>query len=223
MTRESAMQFDQQNKTEAAGSEHPLVGSRSRSDHPVKRWAVVGGGLLGMRLAHGLAKSGHRVTLLENAPQLGGLAAAWRLGDVVWDRHYHVTLLSDSHLRSLLDELGLEQEIEWVQTKTGFYTDGSLHSMSNTLEFLRFPPLGMIDKARLGATIFYASRITNWKRLERIPVAKWLRRWSGRRTYERIWLPLLRSKLGESYRNTSAAFIWATIARMYAASAPPLI
>jgi protoporphyrinogen oxidase len=30
-------------------------------------------------------------------------------------------------------------------------------------------------------------------------------------------LPLLRSKLGESYKITSAAFIWATIARMYAA------
>src|SRR5262249_6957224 len=37
------------------------------------------------------------------------------------------------------------------------------------------------------------------------------------RTFERIWLPLLRSKLGESYRETSAAFIWATIARMYEA------
>jgi len=33
----------------------------------------------------------------------------------------------------------------------------------------------------------------------------------------RIWLPLLRAKLGERYRDTSAAFIWTTIARMYAA------
>jgi hypothetical protein len=33
----------------------------------------------------------------------------------------------------------------------------------------------------------------------------------------RIWLPLLKSKLGDNYRITSASFIWATIARMYAA------
>ena len=33
----------------------------------------------------------------------------------------------------------------------------------------------------------------------------------------KIWLPLLRAKLGENYRITSATFIWATIARMYAA------
>ncbi len=32
-----------------------------------------------------------------------------------------------------------------------------------------------------------------------------------------MWRPLLLSKLGESYKETSAAFIWATIARMYAA------
>ena len=41
-----------------------------------------------------------------------------------------------------------------VETKTGFYTDGKLYSMSNSLEFLRFPPLGLLSKLRLGATIF---------------------------------------------------------------------
>lgn len=170
-----------------------------------------------MTLAYRLAQHGHDVTLYEQKDHLGGLASAWRLGDVVWDRHYHVTLLSDTSTRALLAELGLENEMRWVETRTGFYTDGRLHSMSSALEFLRFPPLGLISKARLAATILYASRIKNWKRLEKMPVADWLRRWSGKTTFERIWLPLLRSKLGENYRETSAAFIWATIARMYAA------
>jgi protoporphyrinogen oxidase len=182
-----------------------------------EKWAIVGGGLLGMTLALRLAESGRRVTLYESAEQLGGLASAWQLGDVVWDRHYHVTLLSDTVLRSLLDELGLEKEMRWVETRTGFYTDGQLLSMSNTLEFLKFPPLGLIGKLRLGGTIFYASRVKDWKRLEKIPVAEWLEKLSGRRTFEKIWLPLLRAKLGESYKKASAAFIWATIARMYAA------
>ena len=48
-------------------------------------------------------------------------------------------------------------------------------------------------------------------------MAAWLKRWSGEKVFDRIWLPLLRSKLGDSYTETSAAFIWATIARMYAA------
>jgi len=182
-----------------------------------QRWAIVGGGFLGMTLAHRLAQHGQDVTLFEAAPALGGLASAWSLGDVVWDRHYHVTLLSDSCLRALLTELELEKEMAWVETRTGFYTDATLYSMSNTVEFLRFPPLSLFNKLRLGATILYASRLENWKKLEKILVADWLRRWSGRATFEKIWLPLLRAKLGDNYTKASAAFIWAIIARMYAA------
>lgn len=186
-------------------------------DCPRQHWAVIGGGMLGMTVALRLAEAGRRVTLYEAAESLGGLAGAWRLGDVEWDRHYHVTLLSDTALRRLLSQLGLESEMRWTETRTGFYTGGRLLSMSNAAEFLRFPPLNLIDKLRLGATILHASRVRDPRPLERIPVADWLRRWSGARTFERVWLPLLRAKLGESYRETSAAFIWATIARMYAA------
>lgn len=182
-----------------------------------QRYAIVGGGILGMTLALRLAQQGHSVTLFESAHQFGGLASAWRLGSLLWDRHYHVTLLSDTHIRSLLTELGLEQDMKWVETKTGFFTDGKLYSMSNTLEFLSFPALGLIDKLRLGFTIWYASKVKNWKKLEQIPVSTWLRKLSGDRTFEKIWLPLLRSKLGENYRIASASFIWAIIARMYAA------
>src|SRR5258708_17804115 len=89
--------------------------------------------------------------------------------------------------------------------------------MRNPLDSLRSPPLGLMDKLRLGFTIFYASKIRNWRRLEKVSVTDWLRRWSGSRTFEKIWLPLLRAKLGENYRHASAAFIWAIIARMYAA------
>jgi protoporphyrinogen oxidase len=173
--------------------------------------------LLGMTLALRLAERGLPVTLLEASAQTGGLADAWQIGDVTWDRHYHVTLLSDEYTRRIVGELGLEDSMRWVETRTGFFTDGRLHSMSNTLEFLKFPPLRMIDKLRLGGTIAWAARVTNWQKLEQIPVADWLRKLSGRRTFEKIWLPLLRCKLGDCWRDTSAAFIWATIARMYAA------
>jgi protoporphyrinogen oxidase len=117
----------------------------------------------------------------------------------------------------LLTDLGLEHEVRWVETKTGFYTEGQLYSMSNNWEFLRFPPLNLIEKLRLGFTIFAASKIRNWRRLEQVPVADWLARWSGQGTFRKIWLPLLKAKLGPAYEKVSAAFIWATIARMYRA------
>jgi protoporphyrinogen oxidase len=183
----------------------------------VKKWLVVGGGVMGLQVARDLLARGQEVTIAEAAPQFGGLTSAWKLGDIVWDRFYHVTLLSDTYLRELLKELGLESEMQWVQTKTGFYSGGKLLSMSNTAEFLRFPPLNTIEKLRLGGTIFYASRIKNWRRMERISVEKWLRRWSGNGVFEKIWQPLLKAKLGTAYSQTSAAFIWAHTARMYKA------
>jgi protoporphyrinogen oxidase len=182
-----------------------------------KHFGVVGGGLLGLTLALRLVQRGFRVTLLEAGDHVGGLADAWQLGDITWDRHYHVTLLSDSHLRCVLGELGLDDQMRWVRTRTGFLVDGQLHSMSNVWEFLRFPPLGLLDKLRLGWTIWHASRLRDGRSLEAVPVADWLLRYSGRRTLERIWLPLLKAKLGDSWQRTSAAFIWATIQRMYAA------
>jgi len=179
--------------------------------------AIVGSGFLGLTLALRLADAGARVTVFESASEIGGLASAWQIGETVWDKHYHVTLLSDSFTRKVVAELGLENDFNWVETKTGFYTDGKLVSMSNALEFLKFPPLGLVSKFRLGGTIFYAARVNDWKKLEKVSVEDWLVKLSGRKTFEKMWKPLLKAKLGEAYKQTSAAFIWATIQRLYAA------
>jgi protoporphyrinogen oxidase len=182
-----------------------------------KKWGIVGGGIMGMTLAHRLAQQSQDVTLFEGAPDLGGLVSSWKLGDIEWDKFYHVILLSDFRTRGILDELGLGGEISWVETKTGFYINGKLYSMSDTIEFLRFPTLNLSDKFRLAFTILLASKIKDWKQLEKIPVTDWLKKWSGTNTFNNVWLPLLRAKLGDSYQRTSATFIWATIQRMYGA------
>lgn len=179
--------------------------------------AIIGSGFLGLTLALRFSEIGFKVTVFESASEIGGLASSWQIGDVTWDKHYHVTLMSDAFTRSIVEILGLSDEFEWVETKTGFYTGSKLVSMSNALEFLRFPPLDLLSKVRLGGTIFYASRLKDWKALERVLVSDWLRKLSGKKTFERIWKPLLKAKLGDAYLETSAAFIWATIQRMYAA------
>ena len=187
------------------------------SDAGAERVAIVGGGVLGLQLARRLAARGKAVTVLEAATEAGGLAAPADVGPYRWDRFYHVILLSDLHTRRLLDELGLADRLRWGITRTGFYTDGRLHSLSTNLEFLAFPPLNLLDKARLAATILRAASIRDGRPLEQVPVGDWLRRWSGERVFEKIWLPLLKSKLGDNWRLASASFIWAIIARMYAA------
>ena len=173
--------------------------------------------MLGLGLARRLKSAGCDVTVIESAPRIGGLASAQQIGPVTWDRFYHVTLLSDATLRELLGELQLADSIQWRTTRTGFFTDGVLYPFNNALDFLRFPPLNLIDKVRLGLTILTASRIVDGQPLERELAVDWLTRLSGSKTVERIWLPLLKAKLGANATQASASFIWAIIARMYAA------
>ena len=144
---------------------------------------IVGGGVLGLTLALRLRDQGHTVTVLEGATQAGGLAAPQSIGGVTWDRFYHVILMSDRHLRGLLAELGLDDQLRWGTTRTGFYTDGRMYSLSTSLDFLRFPPLSLIDKARLAATILYASRIEDGRALELIPVTEWNNQSRWRHSY----------------------------------------
>ena len=183
----------------------------------MRRWCIVGGGLLGLTLAHRLGQAGEDVTLLEAAPELGGLASAWQVGDVTWDRYYHVVMLSDSHLRKLLNELDLDAEIEWKVTRSGFFTGSGLYNLNNAIDYLKFPALNLLDKLRLGLTILYMARIKDGRPLESVPLADWLVRLSGRRVFEQIWRPLLAAKLGDNYRKASASFIWSYARRFYAA------
>jgi protoporphyrinogen oxidase len=180
-------------------------------------FGVIGGGLMGIDISRRLAAAGYKATIIEAASGIGGLTSSAEFGDYRWDKFYHIILPGDSNTIGLIEELGLGSELQWKESKTGFFIDNNYYSMSNTLEFIRFPALNLLDKFRLGLTILAGSYLQNYKRLETIPVTVWLRRWSGKNTFNKIWLPLLKSKLGEGYKLTSAAFICATIKRLYGA------
>lgn len=183
---------------------------------PVPNVGIVGGGMMGLTLALRLRQRGFDVTVFDSNPSPGGLAAPASIGPYSWDRFHHVILQSDRSLRDLLEELEIDDRLHWEITRTGFHVDGTLHSLSSSLDFWRFAP-GLFDKARLALTILRAAHLRDPSPLEAMSAAEWLTRWSGSRIYENIWLPLLKAKLGENHGRASAAFIWALVARMYAA------
>jgi protoporphyrinogen oxidase len=181
------------------------------------RIAVVGGGMLGLSLAFRLSRAGHRVEIFEAAPQLGGLATWHDYGPFTWDRFYHCILPTDAHLVGLIDDLGLAGDLVWRQTGTGYYARGRCYPMSRTWDHLKFPLLSIADKARIGATIVYATRAADPMKLYGISAQDWLVRWCGRRGYEVFWRPLLKAKFGPFYDKVAAVFIWATLTRLFGA------
>ncbi len=177
--------------------------------------AIIGGGIMGISLGYYLSRQGVNVEIFEASPILGGLAGPLTLDDgTEVDRFYHAILSSDNHLRELCEELGIADQLRFNETRMGFFYQGEIHSMNNILEFFRFPPLGWVDRFRLGLTVLVAQFIKDWHALEKISVKEWLVRWSGQNTYQNIWRPLLKAKFDGGFDDVPATYIWSRLVRM---------
>jgi protoporphyrinogen oxidase len=175
---------------------------------------IVGGGILGMTAALRLLQAGHDVTLFERANDLGGLVGSFDFEGRPADRFYHVILPTDDRVRGLAEELGLGDTFRFRPTGVGFYDDGRLFSMSSIKEFLTFPLLSVVGRARLAAFVAWCQVKSNYSDLEDVPLDKWLRKFCGRATVERLWNPLLDSKFDGDYEGLPATYMWARTRRM---------
>lgn len=174
---------------------------------------------MGMSLGYFLTKQGMAVEIYEASPVLGGLAGPMVLQDgTAVDRFYHAILSSDSHLRNLCVELGIADQLRFRTTKMGFYTDDAIYPMNGIGDFLRFPPLGWLDRGRLGLTVLAAQAVRNWQALESVSIEEWLVHWGGRNAYENLWRPMLRAKFdgGDEggFDDVPATWIWSRLVRM---------
>jgi protoporphyrinogen oxidase len=175
---------------------------------------IVGGGILGLTAALRLAQAGARVTLVERAPDLGGLVGSFQFGGQRVDRFYHVVLPTDHRVLGLAEELGCGDRWRFRPTKVGFYGDGHVFSMTSPREFLTFPLLSLPDRLRLGAFVARCQLIKDHVQLDDEPLLDWLERLCGRRVVERLWKPLLDSKFDGRYDDLPATYIWARTKRM---------
>ena len=182
------------------------------------RIGIIGGGIMGICLGYYLSRQGVHVDIYEASPVLGGLAGPMVLEDgTAIDRFYHAILSSDAHLRELCEEIGIQDQLRFKQTKMGFFYKGKIHPMNNMVDFLRFPPLGWIDRFRLGVTVIAAQLVKDYKKLEGVSVEDWLVGLSGRNTFLNIWRPMLKAKFDGGFENTPATYIWSRLVRMSSA------
>ncbi|HWI09677.1 MAG TPA: FAD-dependent oxidoreductase, partial [Solirubrobacteraceae bacterium] len=175
---------------------------------------IVGGGLLGLSLAHRLVGAGVPVTVYEAAPRLGGLAGTTRIGGVEVDRFYHAVTLSDDRVLALAGELGLRDSMRFRPLGAGFYHDGRIASMSTPRQLLTFPGLRADDRARLIGFILRCRLLSDQARLDDEPIESFVRRTAGARLWERLWRPLLDSKFDGLYHDLPATYLWSRMRRV---------
>jgi protoporphyrinogen oxidase len=180
----------------------------------VARVVVIGAGAMGLAAGYYALKRGHQVTVLEAAPEAGGMAAHFDLGGLSIERFYHFVCKADLPTFNLLDELGLGERMRWVATSMGYYIDGRLEPWGDPLSLLRFPKLSLVEKLRYGAMMAAAVRRRDAGSLEQVSAKDWITRWCGARVYQKLWGPLFGLKFYQYADNISAAWIWTRIKRL---------
>jgi protoporphyrinogen oxidase len=176
------------------------------------RTAVLGAGALGLTVAYRLAQRGDEVVVLEREPLPGGLAAGFEIEPGMWlDKFYHHLFRGDRHAIGLIDELGLGGELIWRRPLTVTLRDGRVHQLDSPMSLLRFPPLGPIDRLRMGAWLAYLRALPSPDRLEGQRAADWIRRRMGRDAHDVVWGPLLRGKFGDLADEIAMPWFWARV------------
>ncbi|MFI8461474.1 hydroxysqualene dehydroxylase HpnE [Kitasatospora sp. NPDC085464] len=155
---------------------------------------VVGGGLAGITAALRLAEAGHRVTLAEGRPRLGGLAFSFRRGELTVDNGQHVYLRCCTAYRGLLERLGatrlvhLQDRLDVPVLSVTGPDDAPVRTLGRlrraglpvplhlAASLARYPHLSPADRARVvrGALALKGLDLAD-PALDRISFGEWLR------------------------------------------------
>ena len=175
------------------------------------RVGIIGGGAAGLAAAYELTLHGHYAQVLEHAPFLGGQASTFEVGGGRLERGYHHLFVSDRDMAGLIEEIGLGDKLAWLESKVGLYHGGKVWNFGTPMDLLRFKPLSLAQRLRVGLWTFLLQKTTNWRKFERVTAREWLSRHMGQRAYEVIWEPLLRGKFGEHHDQVSMTWLWGKI------------
>ena len=172
------------------------------------RVGIIGGGVAGLAAAYELTKQSHFAEVFEQADFLGGQASTFDVFGGRLERGYHHLFVSDTEITELIHELGLGDELAWLESSVGFYHGGKVWDFASPRDLLFFKPLPFLDRVRVGLWTLLLQKTKSYAKFEDVTAKDWLSRRMGPKGYEVIWEPLLRGKFGEFYDKIGMTWIW---------------
>jgi len=174
--------------------------------------AILGGGALGLTVAYRLAQRGVPVTVIEREQVPGGLAAGFEVAPGQWlEKFYHHLFRTDRHAVGLINELGLGTDLVWPRPLTVTLRDGVAHQLDSPASLMRFTPLALRDRVRMGVALAYLRSLPSSGRLEGTTAEAWIRRRMGDAAYDVVWGPLLHGKFGAMADRIAMPWFWARV------------
>jgi protoporphyrinogen oxidase len=161
-----------------------------------KNIAIIGGGIAGLSSAYRLSDMGCNVTLLESSGSLGGLGTFFEFEQQHIDRFYHCIMPSDSNFLKLIDDLGHTDKLYWRDTLMGMVYQSEHYPFNTPLDLLRFTPLSLLQRFRLGGMSVLLPRLGRDDELDATPIRDWLTRLFGEKIWRKFWEPMFSAKFG---------------------------
>jgi protoporphyrinogen oxidase len=174
------------------------------------KYAVLGGGALGLMTAYRLAQTGQHVMLFEQEDIPGGLASGFLVGDTWLEKYYHHIFRSDTMIIGLMKELGLDDRLEWMRPRTVSLVNGEISQLDSPLSLLLFKPWNFFERLRVG-TVMAFLKLANPDWLEGKTADAWLSKWMGKRPYEMLFQSLFVGKFDKLYDQIALPWFWARI------------
>jgi protoporphyrinogen oxidase len=134
-----------------------------------------------------------------------------KIGDSYFEKFYHHIFETDKEIVGLLKELALEDKLVWKSGKTGTYYQGKITQLDSPFSVLKYSPLRLVDRLRLGLVLGYLKITRNYGQFEKVTATSWLKKYMGERAYNIIWEPLLKGKFQENFDQITMSWFWARI------------
>ena len=178
------------------------------------RIAVLGAGVTGGVIAREMAAKGHEVVVYEASSEVGGLVASHAVGGTPLEIFYHHIFTHEHYVRDLIDELGVDDKLEWLPSSVGILdADDRIWPFTSPRDLLTFGRIPVVDRLRMGVTSLLAPHLSDWRKLDDVPIEDWVRKLMGKRVLDEVWDPMLQVKWGEVRKEVPAAWLWARLSQ----------
>ena len=131
-----------------------------------KRVAVIGGGLAGLVAAYELRKAGVNVELFEFSGHVGGRTRSLSKGEFTFDTGALVMLPTYKNMVRLVNELGLQSQLQISKPQLGIVRGGGIHSFSYKQPIRSGLRLGLLtSRSKLKLLKLLPLLLRYWRRL----------------------------------------------------------